>query len=488
MAEFTDTWAAKEFAKENEWKARWIPKWKSWIVWNGKFWEADESGEVLKLAGEWVQRQGNREIRMEALKKEEKKYNERLWNWMVAGEGLGKQEAMVNLARSRMMTRVEELDSNLWLLNCENKTVDLKNFVLLEHDPKHLITKICHTNVVDETECPLWESFLLRAMGGKMDLVDYIQKVVGSGLCGEVLDKAIYFANGDGDTGKTTFVTTCQKVLGEDYTTQIKYQDFMMDKFGEGGRVTPELEHIEGKRFVVSSEGEQGQKLSTAKIKQLTGMGKITVNPKYRREYSFIPQATFIFDTNYFPEVDGTDQALFNRIKILPFNVIIPVEEQNPNLKNEFLEEGEGILRWMIEGCRRWQEETLRNEPEEVRIATKKEQTEADPVGRWIDECLDGVAGSEISTSDCQNHYNAWAKDAGQVEIEKAKTFKRRMEKPARKLNGLEIERVTKMYSKNSGGYKNIRFKINLDLEEEGARSEVEKTYKQGKMEFGDDL
>jgi phage/plasmid-associated DNA primase len=132
--------------------------------------------------------------------------------------------------------------------------------------------------------------------------------------------------------------------------------------------------------------------------------------------------------------------------------------------------------------------ETLKEEPEEVKVAVKKEQMEADPVGQWIRECLVGDENSEISTSACQAHYNEWAKDAGQPQMMNPKTFKRRMEKPEREIDGLKIERVTQMFGKNTGGYKNVRIKLHLDLDEENAKTEVEKSYEQGKLYDDDDL
>jgi len=341
---------------------------------------------------------------------------------------------------------------------------------------------------VEGKDCPIWKNYVNSSMGGDEDLVEYIQRVCGMVLCGEVLDKVVFFANGGKDSGKTTFVTTLQKILGEQYSTQIDYSDFMEDRWGNTHRTQPELESIEGKRLSISSEGEQNQKLSIARMKQLTGMGYVAVNPKYKSKYQFIPQATFIFDTNYFPEVDGTDDTIFERIKILPFEITVPKERQDRQLRNKLLSETEGILWWMIEGCKKWREYGLGKEPEKVRIAVKKQREENDPIGQWLTDDCKGEKGNEKTTSTCQDRYNAWAKEAGQPEIKNAKTFKRRMDKPQRVLDGLPIERLSRLTNQNSGGYLNIEFKIGTERPQgekvdESELSEIHER-EQGKFKF----
>jgi putative DNA primase/helicase len=44
------------------------------------------------------------------------------------------------------------------------------------------------------------------------------------------------------------------------------------------------------------------------------------------------------------------------RVRILPFNVIIPPEKRDSRLKDRLLQELPGILNWALQGCLQWQQ------------------------------------------------------------------------------------------------------------------------------------
>jgi len=102
---------------------------------------------------------------------------------------------------------------------------------------------------------------------------------------------------------------------------------------------------------------------------------------------------------NHRPDVRGTDQAIWRRIKLIPFTTAIPPEEQDTELPEKLLEEAPGILAWAVRGCLDWQRDGL-GEPDEVRRATNQYRAVMDVLAGFIEEC-------------CVIDQRAWAKFGG---------------------------------------------------------------------------
>jgi putative DNA primase/helicase len=59
---------------------------------------------------------------------------------------------------------------------------------------------------------------------------------------------------------------------------------------------------------------------------------------------------------NHKPGIRTIDEAIRRRLHLIPFTVTIPLEERDENLPERLKVEWPGILKWMIEGCLKWQE------------------------------------------------------------------------------------------------------------------------------------
>jgi putative DNA primase/helicase len=59
--------------------------------------------------------------------------------------------------------------------------------------------------------------------------------------------------------------------------------------------------------------------------------------------------------------VRGTDEGIWRRLRLVPFEVIIPRAEQDPQLPSKLAAEADGILRWLIDGYAEWRSRGLAN-------------------------------------------------------------------------------------------------------------------------------
>jgi putative DNA primase/helicase len=302
-----------------------------------------------------------------------------------ASEDVKNIKAMLECARNEQGITISanEFDTDPWLLNCNNGTLALHTGDLRPHRREDLITKMCPVRFDKKGTCPLFMNFLETIFKGDKDLLGYMQRVFGYALTGTVGEKALFCCYGDGNNGKTTKLEAFRYVMG-DYAGQIMIESLLNDSAFHRSTALADLADLRGARFVTTSEADQGAYLAEAQIKQLTGTGQIKTCRKYENPVEFPPTFKIFMDSNYKLIVRGRDRAIWNRLKLIPFNVTIPSGDIDKNLLEKLKGEASGILRWAVEGCLEWQRTGL-NEPPQVTGSVKEWHDDSDPFGDFFE-------------------------------------------------------------------------------------------------------
>ena len=131
-------------------------------------------------------------------------------------------------------------------------------------------------------------------------------------------EQCLFVLIGTGANGKSTFINVLRRVFG-DYAGMTPMQTLTVMPFSNGQ--TNDLAAMEGKRFISASDGEAGHRLAEAKIKNMTGGDKITCRALYKDFREFDPQFKLWVATNDLPEVTGSDDAIWRRIRVINFPV-----------------------------------------------------------------------------------------------------------------------------------------------------------------------
>lgn len=401
----TDTGNARRLIHRHGGRLRHCWPWGRWLVFDGRRWVVDDSGEVYRLAKETVAA-----IYAEAAAAAGDEERKALAKHAMRSEGERSIAAMVSLARSEPGVPVgpDELDADPWLLNCENGTVDLRAGELHEHRREDLITKLAPVGYDPAATAPTWESFLERVQPDE-EMRAFLQRADGYSATGDTSEQAMLIHHGPGANGKSTHQETVSEALG-DYAMRTPTETLLAKR---SGGVPNDVARLKGARFVAASETEEGRRLAESLIKDLTGQDTISARFMRAEWFDFKPTHKLHLSTNHKPEIRGTDNAIWRRIRLVPWSVSIPPAEQDRKLPEKLRAELPGVLAWIVRGCLEWRRAGLRP-PDQVRRATGDYRAEMDVLAAFLDDCC--VQGPAVSAfaGELWEAWRRWCEQTGE--------------------------------------------------------------------------
>lgn len=380
-----------------------------WLIWDGKRWKIDNKKEIERITAK-------------VLRSLYKSEDEAETKWARMCERRNIRMNSIKDLMPLVPAEREEFDTHKYLFNVSNGIVDLKTGKLQPHDRNLKITKIANVEFVENAECPEWLHFLESIFQGDKELIEYMQRLIGYSLTGEISEQIMIFLIGGGSNGKSTFINTIKDLMGE-YGKQAKSDTFIKKK--ETG-ANNDIARLVGSRFVSAIESEDGEQLSEAFVKQITG-GEPVLARFLRQEYfEFIPEFKVFFTTNHKPVIKGVDEGIWRRIRLIPFNLQLPKGKRDKKLPEKLSLEMPGILNWAIQGCLKWQKLGL-NDPAVVMKATGDYKEEMDIIGPFILERCFKSPTVQIKAKELYEVYTNWCYQNGEFAL-KNRAFYRVLE------------------------------------------------------------
>ncbi len=406
-AEFCDTDMAnsRRLAERHGCDLRYTAE-RGWLVWDGRRWASDERGvRVQALAKDtassiFCEIQGATDRERDELYRHAKKSQSKV-----------AIDAMIALTRSEpgIHTRLTEFDADPWLLNVANGTLDLQVGKLRPHSREDLITRVVEVAFDPEADCERWDGFLSRVTGQDEDLYAYLRRLTGYLLTGLVTEQVLHFLWGLGANGKSVFCEVIESLLG-DYAATLSPDMLMMKRHGG---IPNDIARLRGVRLALMNETSQGARFNEAKLKDLTGGDTLTGRFLHEEFFDFRPTHKLLIRGNHKPAISGTDEGIWRRLRLVPFTVAIPPEEQDPGLLEKLRAELPGILRWAVQGCTEWRESGLRP-PTVITDAVREYRDESDTLGRFIADHCESRTLAEVKSSTFFSRYTAFCEQAGE--------------------------------------------------------------------------
>lgn len=284
---------------------------------------------------------------------------------------------------------------------------------LVHHDREQLITKIMPTEYRPEDECPGFMAFLERVQPNA-EMRAFLQRWFGLSMTALTGEQKLVFFYGAGANGKSVLVDLMARIFG-DYSAVAKIESLIGQNRRSGGDATPDLVPLMGARMVRASEPDEGERLQEGKIKEMTGGEPILVRALQEDFVEVLPVFKLTMQGNHKPQVRGTDDGIWRRLLLVPFDVQIPPDERDPQLVEKLFAERAGILNWCVQGLLQYLEGGLA-EPEEIIAATQAFREESDPIGAFLTECtvVTAEATDFVKAGELKDAVQFWQRERGE--------------------------------------------------------------------------
>ncbi len=379
-----------------------------WHVWDGARWARDPNGEAVRAAVQEVKaaygelehldRTAERDLLQDIHKCE-------------SANGI---DGLLRLAGSLLplAVGVEQLDADPFLFNTRNGTVDLRTGELRPHDPADLLTKVAGCGYDPDARSETFDRFL-EVIQPDPVVRAFLARLFGHALLGTVREHLLPILTGTGSNGKSTLIETVQTAFG-DYAISAE-PELLVER---GSVHTTGQADLLGVRLAVCSETDKGRRLAAATVKRLTGGDKIRARRMRQDFIEFDASHTVVMVTNHKPPVAGDDPALWRRLRVVPFDVV--VANPNKRLKEQLAVELPAVLAWLVAGYRDWHDNGL-DEPAVVVSATDAYRSSSDVLGRFLEERCILSPAARVKARELFGSWSSWCHLNGEeVSTEKA--------------------------------------------------------------------
>lgn len=420
---WTDIGAGMLFADFYQEKLRYVPERKSWFYYENGIWTHDIGGlKTMKLCMTLANL-----LHMYALKIEDEHKRKIYMDYSKKWQSHNYRVNILKDAQVYHPISISEFDSDPYIFNCKNGTLDVRKRTCQEHKSSDKLTKISNVVFDSNAHSDRWDNFILEIMSGDIEKAKFLQKIFGYGLTGDTRHECMTILYGASTrNGKGTLCESVLKVLGS-YGCTARPETIAQKSNTNSSQPSEDIARLAGVRFVNISEPGKGLVLNAAQVKSMTGNDTLNARFLHENSFDFRPLFKLYINTNYLPTVNDMTIFTSGRIIIIPFERHFDESEQDKSLKKEFAKDEvqSAILNWLLDGYELLQKEGLAI-PQSVKDATAQYQHNSDKLQLFIDECME-QGDYEEKTSTIYLSYRNWCIENGHY-AESMRNFKQSLE------------------------------------------------------------
>lgn len=400
LPETTDRALAVDWLKSGAHVA-YMPYLDSWAAFHGGRWQQDSSAVAKVSLSAYLSRvakqyeegaKGTDEVKAAKDTTRMLESNRKLMDVLASAEALADSHAVDT-----------DFDRDPWLFNCTNGTLNLKTGEIHDHDPADKLRGISPTTWDPNAKSPTWDQFLGEVLPDP-EVRGYLQVILGLALVGRPILHILPVFVGSGRNGKGTLIHALTHVMGTDYSGPVDKSLLISTKFESH---PTKLMALKGKRFVMASETEQGDRFASATLKALTGGDAITARGMRENQQSFMPSHSMVLMTNSLPEVDALDKAIWDRLKLIRFGADFSGREDH-TIGDRLASESSGILRWLVAGVQRYVTEGMPSDPLGVVMETGGWRMDENSFLQFANERLVKDPKGVVPSGDLIDAYSRW--------------------------------------------------------------------------------
>ena len=389
---YTDLGNAERFRDAWDGSVYFIREHRTWAYFNGQRWVLDDAA-AARMAHETVRR-----IVREAVGGDPDDLQQAI-RWQKTSEANARIRSLLDIASQLegLSISQEAFDTHSHLVNFENGTMDLRKGEFREARASDKITRLAGCEWDPAATAPRFIQFISEVVGEDEEDAHYLKKLTGYILSGERMEQRLQILIGDGGDGKSTFIETIKRLLG-DYQTTLAATSISAQNTAA---IPNDIAKLAGKRLATISELPQKLHVNTQLVKAMSGGDTMTARFLHKEYFDFQPTAQLLVATNFYPYADVEDKAYFRRLAILRFPKSFANENPDKELKSKLTSELPGIAVWAVDGYRAYFEEGL-DLTSSTRGELDRYRRFTDPLTGFFENCLQVTHRDEhfVATND----------------------------------------------------------------------------------------
>ncbi len=318
------------------------------------------------------------------------------------------------------------LDDNPHLVGLENGIYDLKEGVFRDGRPDDRVSLTTGNDYPEFGESDIdieTETSCIPEVQSIFDFVKqvlpipavrrYFWKYLASLLKGYNTDEKFHILTGTGGNGKSKIIDLLEMAFGE-YCFKLPIT-LITGKRSQTGQATPELVLGRKARFGSMQEPDEGAKLNTGLMKEMSGNDKMFLRGLYAGGEQFKPQFSLALLCNNKPKMTSDDEGTWRRMVVIDFPSKFvegiprgPFEfKRDTELPNNFPDWAPWFFVIMTLFYPVYRKEGL-VPPDEVSAATKDYRKDSDAYTRFIDEYFIKDEHGCISLESSHLYFKEW--------------------------------------------------------------------------------
>jgi len=429
-----DILAGKVFAYLNSGQMLYVHAARRWYRWTGDRWAPCLQGEEIEAAKLSADRALDHAAKRHQANPDQGK---RLLSWAGALRNARRLQAMLELARSEpemSVASLRDFDRDPDVMGVPGGLIDLKSGQFRNATPEDRLTKQAGVCWESEAQCPQWRRFLRDVFQDDKETIDFIQRAVGYSLTGHSTEEKMFLCVGHGANGKSVFSDLLTMLLGDYHHTA---PASLLTRRNSDGGPSDDLAGLCGARLLSINETAEGDRLAEQTIKRVVGREPITARFLYQSSFTFTPTFSTWSRTNHRPIVTGTDEGIWRRLLLIPFDRQFHDDEADPWLEVRLREELPGILKWAVDGAVAWYRRGLQV-PGRIRRESQRYRSESDLLGQFLTDFTRPDPSGRVEQPALWLRWQRFCHDEG-VTVGSKKSFTRRLAErniPVRMSNG----------------------------------------------------
>jgi P4 family phage/plasmid primase-like protien len=363
---------------------------------------------------------------------------------------------------------VNKLDENKKLICFNNGVYDLVEMKFRDGRPEDCLsisTDYDHKNEYTEKKPELLD--FIESIQPHFDEREYLLKFIASCFHGDNPEELFHIFTGRTRNGKSKLRDLLKNTFGN-YYSSISSNLLTKERPSPNNPQT-DIMGLKGKRIIIGSEPEKGQKINTGFMKFLTGNDPIKGRGLFEKnEYEYIPQFKVLLLCNDIPDMDSNDEGVWSRSRVVEFPITFVKEPKESYEKKIDTYLGNKLLYWnsdffllLMEYYKKYKEEGLLS-TKRIMEFTYEYRKETDSYLSYLTERTEKKIGINILISDIYEDFKYWYKNNNpQEKIPSSHKFVQGIKKH------LLIDKSVRVGKKVSTGVKNRCLKEDEENEDD---------------------